>query len=251
MNTELDFEYITGARKGSVLVYLKNENQIFAFKSKYFNKKTNEHIKRYECYQSKCKASILISEVSGKCTVRPGKEVHLEHGDQEEHKKQLVLKNKIKTEVAQPSLQANRVREVFNNECHNNKDTAKSLVFSKMQRHLRRIKCEKMPKAPQSPQDFIKLFKNSTILNEFGMCESNDKEKFYQTTVTEDDFSYTLFLSTPITKLINDNINCDDRHYLMDATFAVVPACGYKQLLIIHIAQDRHVSKVYKLKLSE
>lgn len=194
MNTELDFEYITGARKGSVLVYLKNENQIFAFKSKYFNKKTNEHIKRYECYQSKCKASILISEVSGKCTVRPGKEVHLEHGDQEEHKKQLVLKNKIKTEVAQPSLQANRVREVFNNECHNNKDTAKSLVFSKMQRHLRRIKCEKMPKAPQSPQDFIKLFKNSTILNEFGMCESNDKEKFYQTTVTEDDFSYTLFL---------------------------------------------------------
>lgn len=202
----MDFEYITGARKGSVLVYLKNEKQIFAFKSKYFNKKTSENIKRYECYQSKCKASILISEVNGKCTVRTSKEVNLEHGDQEEHKKQLVLKNKIKTEVAQPSLQANRVREVFNNVCQNN-DTAKSLVFSKMQRHLRRIKCEKMPRVPQSPQDFIKLFKNPTILNEFGMCASNNKEKFYQTTVTEDDFSYTLFLSIPITKLINDNIN--------------------------------------------
>lgn len=157
---------------------------------------------------------------------------------------------KIKTEVAQPSLQANRVREVFNNVCQNN-DTAKSLVFSKMQRHLRRIKCEKMPRVPQSPQDFIKLFKNPTIFNEFGMCASNNKEKLYQTTVTEDDFSYTLFLSIPMPKLINDNINCDDRHYLMDATFALVPGCGYKQLLIIHIAQDRHVSKVYKQMLSE
>lgn len=116
-----------------------------------------------------------------------------------------------------------------------------------MQRQLRRIKTECMPKSPQTPHEFIEIFANNDHLTNFGMCESNVDQKFYTCTVTEGDaITYTLFFSPPIAELVK-TVAADERHYMMDATFSVVPSCGYKQLLIIHFIHDNHVSNTKRI----
>lgn len=137
-------------------------------------------------------------------------------------------------------MEVNKVRNAFNNECIKNKTAAQSVVFKKMQRHLRRIKSEGMPKSPQTPNKFIEIFKSEKFLKDFGICESNNAKKFYITTVIEDKIQYKLFFSTPIVKLF-ENIDPNERHFFIDATFSIVPSCGYKQLLIIYFGHSRHV----------
>lgn len=59
----------------------------------------------------------------------------------------------------------------------------------KMQRQLRRIKTAAMPKAPQSPQEFINTFPNDVFKLENGMCECVPEKAFPQTAVMETDFA--------------------------------------------------------------
>lgn len=239
MGEIVEFEFVVGARRNCELVYTPTKKQLYKFKTQYTNKK-GECIRRYICYQNNCKAFLQV--INREVAISPKENNgHFDHGDQESLMKHFKLKAAIKEGVSKPSLVANKVRVVFNAECRNAKDSADQIVFNKMQRHLRRIKSQAMPKSPQTPQEFINLFANSEHMKQYGMCESAPDQPFYQTTILETDFSYTLFCSLPMTKLIS-TMDDDSRHYLVDATFAVVPSSGYKQLLLIYIGYERHVS---------
>lgn len=239
MSANIEFEFVAAARRNGELIYTPEDKQLYKYKSQYQSKK-KETVRRYICYRQGCKASLLITN-RDRCTQRLLNATHGEHPMQEQQMLQLQLKNSIKEEMARPSLQANKVRNVFNAECRKAKANAQLVVYKKMSRNLRRIKSAAMPKAPQRPQDFVQIFKSMDNLLEFGMCESLPDQRFYQTTILETDFSYTLFCSSPMMDIIK-NVDIAERHYLVDATFAVVPSCGYKQLLIIYFGYQRHVS---------
>lgn len=239
MSVDMEFEFVAGARRNCELVYTPHDKQLYKYKAQYKTKK-NQDVKRYICYQPNCKAAIAIINQE-RCSQRISSSKHAEHPNQELQMKEYKLKKSIKEEVAKPTLQKNKVRNVFNAECRKSKDSADLVVFKKMQRNLRRIKVAAMPKAPQKPTDFIEIFGKKHHMKEYGMCESIPEQPFYQTTILETDFQYTVFCSLPIASVIK-NIESDDRHYLTDATFSVVPLCGYKQLLIIYFGYQRHVS---------
>lgn len=240
MSETIEFRFVAGARRDCELLYTLSEKQLYKYKSQYKNK-NDEITRRYICYQKNCKASVQIRNREI-CHKRNGEEQHSDHPNQELLMKEFQLKKSIKTEVSKPTLQTNKVRTVFNSECRKNKESTGLVVYKKMQRNLRRIKAAAMPKSPQTPQDFIDSFKNFEFMQKYGMCDSESDQQFYQTTVLENDFAYSLFFSLPIANRIK-TVPHVDRHYLVDATFSVVPSCGYKQLLMVHFGHGRHVSK--------
>lgn len=63
----------------------------------------------------------------------------------------------------------------------------------------------------------------------------------YVDTVIKRDFSFVIFVSAKVIRLINKFIPPDERYYLMDGTFKIVPRKFY-QLLIISIEYKNDVS---------
>lgn len=81
--------------------------------------------------------------------------------------------------------------------------------------------------------------------NEFGAIDesindsddvpSTSRKPFFRFVHKCDTFSYCVFASQAIINKIEQNIDVQRRHYLMDATFKVVPLGEFNQFLIIHI----------------
>lgn len=105
-----------------------------------------------------------------------------------------------------------------------------------MQRNLRRLKNVPYPKTPKNVEEISDAFKKPEIMKEFGF-NLRGTDRFYMDTIEISSSSmFTIFVSHQVVAMIEDNIPPNDRHYLMDATFDVVPVgLGYYQLLIIYI----------------
>lgn len=88
--TNIVFEFCEGLRKGSRLLYLSNEKQIFKKKSTYRRKVT------YTCYISGCEARVTLE--GDVCKKILGVE-HNHEGDQENDFQKLKLLNNIKRDT--------------------------------------------------------------------------------------------------------------------------------------------------------
>lgn len=66
--------------------------------------------------------------------------------------------------------------------------------------------------------------------------------RFYRGVYRSDAFSYCVFASEAIIRMIDANIEVQRRNYLLDATFKVCPLGEFNQFLIIHIEYMQAVS---------
>lgn len=109
------FEFVSGKRCNSKLIYLTNEKQLYKKKS-YYKGKTF-----YTCYASNCKARAEILE-DGTC-VKSQKIAHTNHLQQEEIYKELKAVEDIKKQCSNPSVllsdtnAASGIRKVFKRVC--------------------------------------------------------------------------------------------------------------------------------------
>lgn len=110
-----------------------------------------------------------------------------------------------------------------------------------MRRNLHRIKAQTLPKTPKSPADIIACFEQDNFMQTYGFTMPPDSKQFYVNTIVEANFSYTIFISQYICDQIK-TFQPNQKKYLIDGTFKIVPYGSYKQLLIIHIEYDNHVS---------
>lgn len=101
-----------------------------------------------------------------------------------------------------------------------------------MKRTLIRHKIKKYPKIPKTLIE-IKDELNSPENAEFGRTRDG-KDLLYIDTVIEKQYSFAVFASKKVIDLVEEYINPQERNYLMDGTFRVVPAMFY-QLFIISI----------------
>lgn len=151
-------------------------------------------------------------------------------------------------EVMSASLKRSSVRDIFDAQCKKFKETAREVEFGKMRRHLIHIKQEKYPKNPMNFSEIIEVYKNKEIESKFTMSRYEENEKFYIDTIVEEDFAYSLFVSPTISNAIKGRTNLEQRNYIIDGTFNIVPISKqYKQLLIIHIIHADHV-RMLKLR---
>lgn len=79
-----------------------------------------------------------------------------------------------------------------------------------------------------------------SVMQQYGRSLINKDKPFYNCTVIEDNFQYTIFSSGNLLERLATMPA--QRSYHVDATFKVVPNGSYKQLMIIHVAYNEHVS---------
>lgn len=237
----LNYKFVPGLRRGSKLLYIESEQQL------YLTRSSSKNSVRYVCYNKNCNASVSIDNATKKCR-KLNETVH-DHENQAEFVKKLNISDAIKTECHKVNLKRSATREIFDRECVNNPEAAHLVQYGKMKRNLCRIKMETLPKNPTCPLDIKNMFNNLSILEKFGTSKScfhqdapADTKLFYRATIVENNFSYSIFMSPKISEAIKTNPQIG-RNFLMDATFGIVPDCGYKQLLIVHVEYLNHVSK--------
>lgn len=113
-----------------------------------------------------------------------------------------------------------------------------------MERNLRRKKNKKYPQKPKTVNDVIKAYDDPEIARKFGNNLRNTAQ-FYIDTITFLSSAFTIFASHQVIDMIKRYIP-NDRTYMMEGTFAVVPIENYYQLLIIYIQYKNDVSFAQK-----
>lgn len=104
-----------------------------------------------------------------------------------------------------------------------------------------RVKNTKRPPNPKNCTELRKFFEVPKNLEQYGYNQDNT-ERFYLDTIVANTYSFTIFASMSMIKIVRHNIHPKDRHYQMDGTFKVVPRLFY-QLLVISIEFQNKVSR--------
>lgn len=110
-----------------------------------------------------------------------------------------------------------------------------SVKFSEIQRTLQAIRSSTIPPTPKTADDINKAYVNSAIFDEFGKSLHTEPKDFFKTAYECKSFSYCIFASETNIGYITENIAVQNRRYLMDATFKIVPDCSFNQLLIVYV----------------
>lgn len=111
-----------------------------------------------------------------------------------------------------------------------------------MRQRLYGLKNKKYPKTLKSVEGYKTMLENPENLD---FCFTQDnKDQLYVGTVIKKDFSYMVYASYKTIDMIEKHIGINQRRYLMDGTFRVVPR-GFKQLLIICIEFQNDVSNLF------
>lgn len=111
-----------------------------------------------------------------------------------------------------------------------------------MERQLRRIKNVSSPQAPRTCDEIMQLFNSEQMMAKYGL-NLRGTQPFYIGGEDTETHSFCLFASNESIKLAEENIEPNQRTYLMDATFKIVPKGRFRQLLIIHIQWNSNVRR--------
>lgn len=112
-----------------------------------------------------------------------------------------------------------------------------TLLFDDHERTFNRLRARGVPTTPNSPEEIKLAFARPDIFECYGKTDHTDsREIFFDHVHVGMDFSYCIFSSKKIMQHI-EKTPIGDRHYLIDATFKVVPFGCFTQLLIIHVGK--------------
>lgn len=121
------------------------------------------------------------------------------------------------------------------------------LRFKSVEDTLQRIKNKQYPEIPKSCKEIEEVLKKPETFENFGHTLTK-KNQLYIGSEVNDKFSFHVFASISVIEFIKENISVDQRFYLIDGTFKIVPR-KLSQLLIISIEFKNDVSKKPKFKL--
>lgn len=113
------------------------------------------------------------------------------------------------------------------------------LQFKCVERQLYRLRDKKYPKHPRTNDEIRNEMKKPEIVEHFGRNMSK-QVKFYIGSEVKTLFAFHVFASMKVVNFIKKNIACEDRKYLIDGTFKVVPQ-KFAQLLVISIEYKNNV----------
>lgn len=100
---------------------------------------------------------------------------------------------------------------------------------------MRHLRYNLLPKIPNTCQDIHDRFQNEKIMKEYGVTYHDRPRTFYKGVYECATFSYCVFASDETIETMQANITVENRHFLIDGTFKVVPLGPFTQLLVIYI----------------
>lgn len=110
-----------------------------------------------------------------------------------------------------------------------------------MARNLRRYTNKKYPARPKNTTEIKQAYGDVATMQEFGF-NLRKTNKFYVDTVQTEGSEFTVFASYDMLGMVNEKIPPEERRYMIDGTFDVVPIRYFYQLLVIAIEYKKDVS---------
>lgn len=103
----------------------------------------------------------------------------------------------------------------------------------------------KYGKAPTNGEEIRIEFEKPEILNDLGMSKHREHGPFFNQLQINDHFTNCIFSSAKAISLVLENVDENDRFFLMDGTFRITPRGIFQQVLILHIQFGIKVIKFY------
>lgn len=114
------------------------------------------------------------------------------------------------------------------------------LDFKKMKQRMNQVKNKSYPRIPKTALEIQNFFRVPANIDEH--CSTMDTaSSLYVDTIVTADYAFTVFASHAIINIVRRNIDPNERNYLIDGTFKVVPKVFY-QLITISIEYKNDVS---------
>lgn len=241
---EMEFEFFCGDKKNSkVLATVADYNL-------YSKHGTCARGIRYRCKDRKCRAFVILCNDRNICMRFKSSPPHKHHKTQNKLETDywnVVVKSEMRRQCTNLYTLAGgkrlaSVRSIFSNVMQ--QYPRSNLKLSSIRKTLSRLKKGTLPTNPKNVHEINEAFRNPEILRSFGYSfgENGTTEKFFDTAVETENFSYCVFSSKKIISMINDRIKPEKRHILLDGTFRTCPLGSFKQLLIIYVRVDHQVS---------
>lgn len=106
---------------------------------------------------------------------------------------------------------------------------------STVERTLKNLKKAKYETSPNSIEEIRSAFDNPVTLKDLGTSLHREKGLLFNYAHEEKDFSYCVLSSPKSIELIVNNLEANERFFLIDGTFRITPMSStFKQVLIIH-----------------
>lgn len=222
---EIAFEYTTGKRFGSQLVYTIDDKQLF-------RKAHQRNGVHYKCYIDTCSARLLIR--NNICTRQKDRETH-NHQNQEKDYEQFKKETDIKRRSRSDPLSS--VRKICDEEeGSSNTPGSSNSVYNKYKSTIYFNQRKSMPINPNSLQESDAYFQSQFILNL--LLEQVDGKKVYHSVSSDGEAFIALFGSEEILGDLPD-----ERVFQITTTMRVVPSSGiFKNLLTLSLVKDMSVS---------
>lgn len=115
-----------------------------------------------------------------------------------------------------------------------------NLKLKNIERQLYRIRDKEYPNRPKTDSEIRTTLKSAEIFEEYGKT-LNKQHDFYVDSVVTEDYAFHVFASFAVINMIKEHIPPEQRTYLIDATFKIVPKSRNNQLLIVSIEYKNEV----------
>lgn len=116
-----------------------------------------------------------------------------------------------------------------------------NLEFESISRQLYRLRDKQYPKRPSTDEEMKNAFAEDDIFDEYGLTLDEQRPFYAGSVIKENKYAFHVFASFGIIDLVKKHIPPNQRKYLMDGTFKIVPR-RFRQLLIIAIEYKNNVS---------
>lgn len=115
--------------------------------------------------------------------------------------------------------------------------------FESIERTLRNYRKTKYGKSPNTPQEIEAEFQKQDVFRDLGLSKFRERGLLFNKICIEKDYCNCIFSSEKSIALVKENLEVDERFFIMDGTFRITPRGAFQQVLIIHIQFGIRVSE--------
>lgn len=109
------------------------------------------------------------------------------------------------------------------------------MKLATVEKSLKNLRKAKYETSPNSIEEIRNAFDNPNTLQDLGTSLHRERGLLFNYAHEEKDFSYCILSSPKSIELIKDNLEANERFFLIDGTFRITPMSStFKQVLIIH-----------------
>lgn len=115
------------------------------------------------------------------------------------------------------------------------------MSIEQKRRNYNRYRAQATPRNPASMEDVERAFESEATMKLYGFTKSTPPTRFYRGTVRTAEYGFAVFASQAVLDKLVDG---QEQRLAGDGTFKCVKNSIFKQVYVIHVAIDNHVSKI-------